>query len=118
MDWKSKETREFGLLLITGLVVAFVRHGVEEHWKPWRSWEQLFVYWFIHTIGLVLLTGVVLAAIVVSHRFFLGHQRPDYADVTFYILMTVLVGALGVVVLGHWAPSDDDYSLARLLLFS
>jgi hypothetical protein len=54
MHWKAKEAKELGLLVVTGLVVAFVRHGVERHWKPWSSWEQFFGYWFIRSLVVLL----------------------------------------------------------------
>jgi hypothetical protein len=40
--WKSKETREVLLVIITGLVVPQARHGLEHHWKSWDTWADFF----------------------------------------------------------------------------
>jgi hypothetical protein len=108
--WQDVEAREVGLTALTGLVVAYVRHGLRHHWKFWDSIGDFLGAWFIHTIGVALLMAAALAAIIYSHKFFLGYDRKEYGrEVTFYILMTILTAALGIIVVSHWPYSDDDF---------
>jgi hypothetical protein len=110
-----ERTKQLGLLAVAGLVFAFARRGKQ----LWSSWEQFFTDWFVHTFGLAAFTGLLMFAIISSHRFFLGYELEDYQDVTFYVLMTLLFAALGMIALGHWTPpSGFDDSLNRLVLFS
>jgi hypothetical protein len=93
--FQDLEKREIALVIFTGLVTSYVRHGLQHHWKAWSSWEDFFVSWFIHTMGVAVLMGVALAAIIYSHKFFLGYDRKDYGrEIAFYIMMTILVGVL------------------------
>jgi len=63
--FQDLEKREIALVIFTGLVVAWVRHGLQYHWKAWDSWEDFFIAWFIHTMGVALLMAVSLAAIII-----------------------------------------------------
>jgi hypothetical protein len=106
--FQDVEKREIALVIFTGLVVAYVRHGLQHHWKPWDSYEDFFVAWFIHTVGVALLIGVTLGSIIYSHKFFLGYDRKEYGgEVTFYVVMTILVAALGIALVALLPPSDD-----------
>ena len=107
--WKRKETREGLLIIITGLAVAYVRHGLEHHWKSWDTWGDFFIAWFVYSFAVMLFTGIALAAIIYTHKFFLGYDKTDMQGITFYIVMTVLVGALFIWFIAmNWSPSDDD----------
>jgi hypothetical protein len=60
-------------------------------------------------MGVALLIGVALAAIIYSHKFFLGYSKESYGrELTFYIAMTILVAAIGIAMVVHWPASDDD----------
>jgi hypothetical protein len=48
---KSGETKSIGLVVITGLIVSFVRQGIQHHWHGFASWESFFTSWFIHTVA-------------------------------------------------------------------
>jgi hypothetical protein len=112
--WKRKETREVLLVIITGLVVANVRHGLEHH--SFDTWGDFFFSWFVHTFTVLLLGTIALAAIVSTHKFFLGQSMPDIRGIFFYIVMTVLVGALSTVPFvrlrcaGHWRVVEQSLS--------
>jgi uncharacterized membrane protein len=107
--WESKETREVLLVIITALVVAQVEHGLVHHWKSWVTWADFFGLWFIDAIGVGVFTVIALAAIIFTHKFFLGKEMPDIQGITIYIVLTVLVGALCIWVIAiNWSPSDDD----------
>jgi hypothetical protein len=119
--FQDLEKREIALVIFTGLVVAYVRNGLQHHWNGWDSWGDFFAEWFFHTIGVALLMAVALAAIIYSHKFFLGYSKESYGrELTFYIVMTILVAAIGIAVVAHWPASDDDFddSSAFFILFS
>jgi hypothetical protein len=102
------EKREIALVIFTGLVVAFVRHGLQHHWKAWDSWEDFFLAWFIHTVAVAVLMAASMAAIIFSHKFFLGYGKKEYGrELTFYIVMTILVAAIGIALIAHSPPRDD-----------
>jgi hypothetical protein len=84
------------LVLITSLVVAYVRHGVNTHWKSWDSIEQIAISWFVHALALLLFILITSAIILRSHEFWLGHKPASNAeeDVSFNVLMTVLIAAV------------------------
>jgi hypothetical protein len=56
------------------------------------------------------LTGIAAAVVIIgTHNFFLGSNfKDDRDELAFYIVMTVLVGALLVGALANYTPSDDD----------
>jgi hypothetical protein len=59
-----------------------------------------------------------MAAIICSHKFFLGYDKKDYGrELTFYILVTILVGALGIALIALRGPSGDydDSSVFKTL---
>lgn len=88
----------------------WVRHGLVHHWNAWDSWGDFFGYWFVHTMGVILIMGIAFAAIIYTHKFFLGYERKESdRELTFYVLMTILVAALGIWVAAHWPHSDDEY---------
>jgi hypothetical protein len=107
--WKSRQTRGIALVVITGLVVAWARYGLQHHWKSFASWEQFFWYWFIHTIGVGAFTIFAAAAIIATHDFFTGAKWKDDQEVmAFYVVMTVLIGAIFIAVIANRTPSDDE----------
>ena len=111
------DKRETALVIFTGLIVAYVRHGLQHHWKAW-IWENFFISWFVHTIGVVLLMGVSLAAIFFSHKFFRGYDcKQDARELMFYIVMTILVAALGIAFVANSPPRDDYDDLSAIVTF-
>jgi hypothetical protein len=107
---KDTEAREVGLTIFTGLVVAYVRHGLQHHWTLWDSIPDFFAAWLFHTLAVVLLMAASLAGIIYTHKFFLGYEKKDYGrEITFYILMTILVAALSIAMVAHWPSSDHDF---------
>lgn len=108
--WEDVEAREVGLTVFTGLVVAYVRQGLQHHWKLWDSIGDFVLAWVIHTMGVAVLMAAALAAIIYSHKFFLGYEKKEYGrELTFYILTTILMAALGIAVVAHWPSSDGDF---------
>ena len=106
------EWRLIGLQVITGLVVAFVRHDLEKHRVVWDSVEQFLVAWFVHTIAIMVLTAIAAVPILRFHKFFLGYEREGFKDkieeLSFYILMTALVASICIFFIAHYVPTYDD----------
>ena len=83
--WRSTETRGIGLIIFTGLIVSWVRQGLQHHWHSFASWEQFFISWFIHALGVGILSGFAAAAIIGSHKFFVGTERKDDFENLFFV---------------------------------
>ena len=76
--------------------------------RAWDSWEDFLVAWFVHTMGVTLLMAIAAAAIIYSHKFFLGYAKKSYSrGLTFYIAMTILVATIGIAFIANAPPSDD-----------
>ena len=113
--WNSREARSIGLVVTTGLIVSFVRQGIQHHWHGFASWESFFISWFIHTIGVSVFSAFAAAAIMGTHKFFLGDRwEGDVGDAVFYAVMTVLVSAFAIAVVANAPEIDGD---ARTLIF-
>jgi len=106
----SREWRLIGLQIVTGLVVAFVRHELETHQVVWDTFEQFLASWILHTVGLVVFVGIAAFAILRFHKLFLGEEPKDnrFAQVWYYILMTALVGSVCVFIAAHYGPIDEE----------
>lgn len=112
--WKGRQARAVGLVVFTGLVVTWVRQGLEHHWHSFSSWESFFSGWFIHTIGVFMLGGFGAVAIMGTHKFFMGSEcKEDIETLMFYVVITVLVGAFAIAIVAN-APMDDENT--RLML--
>jgi hypothetical protein len=107
----NEEARVNILAVVTALVVTFVRHGVETKWGPWEAWSSILGGWFIHWIGLLLLTAIIVAAITYWHKMFVGTEVQLFAmrvELQYYIKMTVLVATLAIGFLSLYPVSEDD----------
>jgi hypothetical protein len=112
--WKDRQARGIGLVVVTGLIVSWVRHGLQHHWHGYESWESFFSGWFIHTVGVSIFSAFAAATIIGTHKFFLDDEwKGDINRVAFYVVMTVLVGAFAIAVVANAPETDDD---AMLLL--
>jgi hypothetical protein len=104
------ERRLIGLQIVTGLVVAFVRHGLERHRIPWDL-QQFLISWFIHTVAVIAFTAIAAAPIIGSHKFFLGYEYDASKDkieqLAFYLSMAVLVASVCILCLASYVPADD-----------
>jgi hypothetical protein len=105
----ARAWRLIGLQIVTGLIVAFVRHDLEAHRAVWDSFEQFLVSWLIHTVALAFLLAFVGFAILQLHKFFLGVDVKDnWFEVWFYTLMTVLVASVFIFLIAHYGPTEDE----------
>jgi hypothetical protein len=112
MDEHLRKWRLLGLQVVTGLVVAFVRHDLQEHQIVWDSFGQFLISWFIHTIALFILMAIVGASILHLQKFFLGHERKGFKgeieEIGFHIFMTILVASICILFIAHYVPTYDD----------
>jgi hypothetical protein len=110
---RGRYTKDKGgiLLVVTGLAVAYVRHGLEGNWGKWESIEQFLAGWFVHTMCLALFMAIAATAILRLHEFFLGTKREsdDFEELFYNVLMTVLVGTIFIFIIAHWSPSDGEF---------
>ena len=106
---RKRESRFPGLLIFTGLVVTFVRHVLDPHRVPW-DFVQFLSEWFVHTVGLIVLSAFAYMAIFSSHKFFLGEdiKESETQRVLFYIVMTVLVASVCILLVAGYVPADED----------
>jgi len=111
----SESLKQGILLVVTGLAVSFVRHGLETHWHSWSSYEQFFLYWIIHTIGVAMLAGISGLVISFNHQRFLGYKKDDMDAFMFYALMTILIATIAIAIVANWVPSDDDDAAASTI---
>ena len=116
---KERQARGVALLVITGLIVSWVRQGIQHHWHGFASWESFFLSWLIHTIAVGVFSVFAAATIMGTHKFFLGDERKDDVEqVVFYVVMTVLVGAFAVALVANAPQVDDDDARLLSSLFS
>jgi hypothetical protein len=102
--WNS-ETKIFALLVITGLVVSWVRQGLAHQFKWFASWGDFFISWFVHTVAVGVVAVLASAAILRANHFFVGSEpEEDYHKLMFYAVMTVLVAAI-LIVGSKWRPA-------------
>jgi len=114
----DRQARRIGLVVITGLIVSSVRQGLQHHWHGFSSWESFLISWVIHTIGVSVFSAFAAAAIMGTHKFFLGEEwKGDVGEAMFYIVMTVLVGAFAIALVAS-APADDEDVRRLLSLFA
>src|SRR5579864_7304695 len=76
--FKDLEKREIALVIFTGLVVTYVRHGWQHHWKAWDSWGDFFAEWLVNTMEVALLKGPAFAQIKYHPKFFSGYDKKKY----------------------------------------
>ncbi len=113
--WKDREVRGIGLVVFTGLVVSWVTQELQHNWHSFSSWEGFFFLWVINTLAVGVFSALVAAAIAGTHKFFTGEERKEGMEtLVFYVVMTVLLGALAVAAMANAVRSEDDD--ARLVL--
>jgi hypothetical protein len=100
-----------GLLSVgTALVVAHVRHGLETGWSSWQSWEQFLGYWFLHWLGLVFFSALVIFAIGKGRPWFLEGKPGalDEDDLQVQISLTLLLASAVIFLLAHLPTGFGD----------
>jgi hypothetical protein len=110
------------LAIVTALLVAVVRHGVQTKWGPWDgfpisdnlmapSWVTFLVLWLAYGIALVLLIAIAGFAIIRWHKFFVGSEfelLTNRLKLEYYVVMTVLVATLAIGFLSFGPFTDVE----------
>lgn len=107
----SFKARRHALMAIAGLVVAYVRTGLQYKRYGWDSFTGFAASWFVHYIALALLVGASAIVIQRVEGFFFGdnktRSRVDVDDLLVYVPIVALVAAVAIFVLAHWVPIGD-----------
>jgi len=105
MSWLTTKRKQTALLIFTGLVLSWERHGI---FKSFPSWVDFFASWFFHAIVVLLVSGLAFVAIFLTHEFFLDREyKGDANDLVFYTVMTVLVITL-LFAVGYMGGDPND----------
>ena len=105
--------KQVSLLLVTALVVAYVRHFLETGEYYWTQFSWLFASWLIHLPALgffVVLPAAMLIAL--TKNFFFGdHDEITTDEIFFFTLITIIATAIGVFLFMHMdGVGTGDYN--------
>lgn len=106
----SNEGRSLVLMVVTGLVVAYVRDFLQYHRYMWNSFSQFLVSWLIHFVALLLFLMFSYPAIVKLASFFIDKPEDSIRDMNehfVYVPIIVLLAAIAVFILANWVPVGD-----------
>jgi len=99
-----------GLLIITGLVVAYVRRVIQYGNYSWDSVVQLLGWWLLHYLAVGLVAAVAYGCIKGTEKFFFGYESGEKGlgvdEALVYISVVILVAAVAVFFIAHWPASD------------
>ena len=94
-------------MIFGGLVVIWARAILRPHFK--ESWLGFFGSWFAATMAIAIVSAFAVAAIIYSHRFFVGEGYKDNGEKSFFYTAMTLVVTTIVLTLAHSAgPTDWD----------
>jgi len=109
---KRERNRVIGLIVFTGLVVAWVRRGLEHHWQSFASWGDFFLSGFGHAFAVAFASVFAAAVMSGTLRFFVGSEcKDDDSDKLFVCaVMTVLVVAIFLAIAASpMGPPDWNF---------
>ncbi|OHC68511.1 MAG: hypothetical protein A3H93_04815 [Rhodocyclales bacterium RIFCSPLOWO2_02_FULL_63_24] len=108
----SLNAKTGALLVITSLVVAYVRTYLQYHSYGWESVGAFLTSWFIHYLAVWVFVIVCGAFISSASPFFLGKdsQRRELTsnELLVFVALGTLAAALVLFVLAHW-PASGSY---------
>jgi hypothetical protein len=100
--------RRHALLIITALVVAFVRTFLQYHHYFWDSIGQFLISWFIHYVAVGLLVVISGTTIMTCEKYFLDDEKQNHGinieNVIVYVSIVLLVASLLVFFMAHVTP--------------
>jgi len=107
----SLKIRRYALLVITGLVVAYVRNIVQYRHYSWESIGELLSCWFIHYIAVGIVTATLYVVIKNTEKFFFEYKDSEegltWEQAIVYTSLTILISAIFVFLLAHWGGVSD-----------
>lgn len=111
----STDTRRTILLIITALVVSYVRHLVQYARSPWASGLGTFLAsWFLHYFVMLVVCFLVLVVSVKSDPFFFP-DRPartmneEIHETIVNVCITPLMSSLFMWFTCLWPGNGDSY---------
>jgi hypothetical protein len=111
----SMTARRNILLVVTALVVCYVRHIVQYGKRPWTSgWEIFLVSWFLHYLAVALVGALVYALSLWSNPYFFPDRPARTSGEAIHetmvnVCLTLLVAAVVVWFLSLWQGNGDAY---------
>lgn len=110
----SVPKKKIGLLYgVTSLVITLARNYAS-HARFWSSGSDFLMMWFIHFIGIGIVVICAGASIMSFDKFWLGYKIEEKGwndrleEITYYVLMTLLVISVIVIFGAHHIPNDYD----------
>jgi hypothetical protein len=108
----SFNARQFALLSITALVIAYVRTFLQYHRYFWDSIGQFLASWLIHFVALTLFLMISGALIITKAPFFLENgnegRKITVEEAIVYISLVLLMAAVSIFLLAHWVPVGTE----------
>jgi hypothetical protein len=101
----SLHVRRHALVIVTGLVVAYVRSFLQYHRYWWTSVPDFLASWFVHYLAILLFTAISSAIIFRWDNFFLGNNDREKKSqittdqATVYVSLVILMFAVSVFLL-------------------
>jgi len=110
----SHKIRRNALLVITGLVVAYVRNIVQYRHYSWESIGGLLSWWFIHYMAVGIVTAISYVIIKNTEKIFFEDKDSEegltWEQAIVYTSLIILISAICIFLLAHWVSSGvPDY---------
>lgn len=106
----SPEVRRNALLVITGLVVAYVRQVVQYGKYSWESIGQFLIMWLLHYLAVGFIAAISYGVIKGTEKIFLEYEDRrksiTFEQALVYVALISLVVATFIFILAHWIPND------------
>jgi hypothetical protein len=107
--WLPVAARRHGLHAVTAVAVA-VAQKVHAHKGLWHSTGDFLLAWFCGWYEVVFIWMCAGTLIAMSGNWFLGRTQsttePDIEQPAVYVMLTVLVLAVGYLLFHGWEPPD------------
>jgi divalent metal cation (Fe/Co/Zn/Cd) transporter len=110
MAMLSLDIRRNVLVVITGIVVAYVRLVVQYGHYSWESMGQFLISWFIHYLGAWFIVAISYGVIKATENIFFEYgeteERLSIDQVIVYVSIFVLTISVFIFVIAHWISDD------------
>ena len=107
----SPKIRRYALLVITGLVVAYVRNIVQYRRYSWESIGELLSWWFVHYMAVGIVTGISYVVMKNVEKIFFQYKDSEggltWEQSIVYTSLTILISAIFICLLAHWGGVSD-----------
>jgi len=94
------------LLILTGLIVAYVRNFLQYHRYSFESVWELLGFWFAHYVVIAIVSAIAYGLIHLADRFILvkekGAKRLSVDEAIVYFCVLFIVSSAVVFVVAHW----------------